>query len=432
MNQSLKTSSKLFQKLQDKLQQYDFIKNILVLMSGSSVALVIPFLVTPILTRFFSPEDFGIWGTYSAVVAIVAVIANGRYELTIILPKEEKDAFNLFSASLLISLIVAVLSGILVVFFGAHLSTYLEMPALTPWLSLVPIAVVLIAIRNAANYWHNRNKKFNILSTGKVVQSGTTAVSNLGIGKFWYFSGGLIISTLLGQFALAVYYLHRMKLKRLIPMISRSRMKALVYEYREFPFKSGAGIFFNILKEQAPVFLLAFYFDEVIVGFFALIVRLFGTPLTLVAGSIGQVYFQKINELVDNRKEVYGLFIKTSSRLFLLAILPVSVLLIWGESIFGFVFGDEWIEAGRILVIFTFYYAIRFIISSQSSILIVFKKLSTELLFNILAFVFQVISLIYGGLKGDYYLALSLMAISGSIMYIGLGVYFILFLRQDT
>jgi len=59
----------MFKRLKQKLDRNDFLKNIMVLLSGSSLALLIPFIITPILTRFFTPEDFGLWGTYSAIVA---------------------------------------------------------------------------------------------------------------------------------------------------------------------------------------------------------------------------------------------------------------------------------------------------------------------------------------------------------------------------
>lgn len=53
----------MLKKIKQKLDRNDFLKNIMVLLSGSSLALLIPFLITPILTCFFSPEDFGLWGT---------------------------------------------------------------------------------------------------------------------------------------------------------------------------------------------------------------------------------------------------------------------------------------------------------------------------------------------------------------------------------
>ena len=339
----------MFKRLKQKLDSNDFLKNIMVLLSGSSVALLIPFLITPILTRYFSPEDFGLWGTYSAIVAVCAVIANGRYELAILLPGKKEDAFNMFSGSLLIASILSLIILVLVYFFGNNVANVLDMPDIRNWLYLVPLSIMLIAIRQAANYWHNRHKSFKVLSVGKIIQSSSTATSNLSIGKFLYFSGGLIVSTIVGQFLLAVFYLKKMRLRELMPSFSFSRIKAVLYEYREFPLKSGAGIFLNILKEQAPIFLFAIYFDQALVGFYSLIIRLFGTPLALVAGSISQVYFQKAVELNKSKQSVLPLFLKTSSRLILVIILPLAALIIWGEQIFGFVFGEEWQEAGKIL-----------------------------------------------------------------------------------
>ncbi len=419
----------LINRVREKINQYDFLKNIIVLLSGSSIALLIPFIVTPILTRLFTPEDFGLWGTYSAVVAVCSVLANGRYELAILLPKTDGEAFNIFSGSLIISILVALVSFIIILFWGTGISESLNMPRLKNWLYFVPFALILIAIRQASNYWLNRHKRFKTLSYGKVVQSGTTACSNLSIGKFFYFSGGLIISTLIGQFALAIYYISQIKLKENIKRVSLDGIRKTLYSHRDFPLKSGPGILLNILKEQAPIFLFAYFFDATIVGFYSLIIRLFGVPLTLVAGSIGQVYFQKAVELNKKNENVYPLFWKTSSRLFLLLTLPVIAIMIWGEGIFSIVFGNEWLEAGKILVIFTIYYAIRFIVSAQSTLLIVFRKLTLEVIFNFTALVLQVASLIIGGLRNDYYLSFYLMSISGAVMYTLLGVYFWIYLK---
>jgi len=415
--------------LKNKLNKYDFIKNILVLLSGSSVALLISFLITPIISRFFTPEDFGLWGTYSAIVGLFAVIANGRYELALLLPKKDSEAFNMFAGSILISIFLALLSLILIIFFGNYLCNTLNVKGLYNWLFLIPFVIVILAIQQASNYWLNRKKRFKALSAGRVVQSSSTATLNLSIGKFLYFPGGLIFSTVIGQLALSVFYIKKIKIGEYLKYLSLSEIKEVLYKYREFPFKSGIGIFLNIAKEQAPIFLLAYYFDNVIVGFYTLIIRLFGVPLALVASSIGQVYYQKANEMNKNGNSVLPLFVKTSTRLILALIIPVIVVVIWGEQLFPIIFGDEWAEAGKILVIFSFYYAIRFVVSSQSSLLLVFKKLTIEVIFNFLALSLQITSLVIGGLQDDYYLSLYLIAISGSFMYFALGIYFLVFLK---
>lgn len=422
--------NRLSSSINNRFAGNSFLKNIVVLLSGSSVSFAITFLITPVLTLFFTPEDFGLWGMYNAVVSICVVMANGRYELALMLPKEDQKAFNLFAGSMLIALGVSLLTLILSLSFGPQLCHKLEMPELVNWLYIIPFAVIAIAFTQAGNYWHNRNKKFGVLSAGKIVQSASTAGSNLLIGKFAYFSGGLIVSTVIGQTLLALYYAARMKVAGLIPQVTWKGIREELYNYRSFPVKSGTGIFLNIVKEQVPVFILAYYFDAAIVGYYSFIIRLFSVPLTLVAGSIGQVYFQKAVEMNNSNRPILPMYRKTTWNLFLLTILPVALLMLFGPWLFTLIFGNEWTVAGDFLVIFAIYYAVRFVVSSQSALLIVFKKLDIEVGFNFIALILQVASIVIGGLQNDYYLSLYLMAITGSLIYGALGIYFWFYLKQ--
>lgn len=419
-----------FKSLINKLYQNDFIKNIFILLSGSSIALVIPILLMPIIARFFSPEDFGLWGTFSAIVGLFAVIANGRYEFALLLPEEEKDAANLFWGSLIITLLLSALSFILILVFGHWLCDTINNERLYKWLYIIPFSIIIIAIQQAGNYWLNRHKEFKTMSSGRVIQSSSTAFLNIGIGKFLYFPSGLIISTLIGQTLLSVFYLWKIKIRKIYNQFSFSGAKEMLYKYREYPFKSGPGIFINILKEQAPIFLLGYYFNDATVGFYSLIIRIFGAPLSLVAGSIGQVYYQKAVEMHKNNGSVIKLFVKTTSRLVLLLILPTIAIFIWGEQIFQIFFGDEWKEAGKILAAFSIYYSVRFVVSSQSSLLLVFNKLTVEVLFNIIALILQISALVIGGFYKDFNLTIYLIAISGILMYSGLGGYLFLMLKR--
>ncbi len=406
-------------------------KNIAILLSGSTLALVFPLLVTPMISRFFTPQDFGLWGTYSAIVGLFVVIANGRYEFALLLPDDEHEASNLFIGSVIISVFMAILSLVLVFFFGEYLSLKLGMPALAPWLYLLPPSILIIALQQSGNYWLNRKRNYKAMSTGRVVQSVSTATLNVGLGKWAYFPGGLIVATLIGQVLLSIFYLVKIKVNKLFRSFNWPVVKAMLYKYREYPFKSGPGIFINILKEQAPIFLFAYYFDETRVGFYALIIRVFGAPLSVVAGSIGQVYYQKaVDFKKNNPRRVFELFTKTTSRMLLFLVLPILSILIFGDEIFPLIFGDQWSDAGIVFSAFSVYYGFRFVVSSQSSLLLVFNKLGAELIFNIIALVLQVACLVVGGMLNDFNLAIYSIAVTGSMMYIGLGVYLYVYLKK--
>ena len=49
----------------------DFIKNIIKLLTTTSVAQLIPLLITPVLTQYFTAEDFGTYGLYISICTIL-------------------------------------------------------------------------------------------------------------------------------------------------------------------------------------------------------------------------------------------------------------------------------------------------------------------------------------------------------------------------
>ena len=55
-----------------------FVRNVVTLMTGTAIAQAIPILISPILTRLYTPNEFGILALYMAVVSVVAIIVTGR------------------------------------------------------------------------------------------------------------------------------------------------------------------------------------------------------------------------------------------------------------------------------------------------------------------------------------------------------------------
>ena len=77
----------------------EFTRNVLTLMTGTTIAQAIPIAISPILTRLYTPKDFGVLALFVAITSIFGSIANGRYELAIMLPKKDEDAINIFAST---------------------------------------------------------------------------------------------------------------------------------------------------------------------------------------------------------------------------------------------------------------------------------------------------------------------------------------------
>ena len=87
----------------------EFIRSVGVLAGGTAVAQLIPVLITPVLTRLWSPEAFGGLATYIAVVSILGMVSLGRLDMALMLPKKNDDALRIIEFSLLISITFALL-----------------------------------------------------------------------------------------------------------------------------------------------------------------------------------------------------------------------------------------------------------------------------------------------------------------------------------
>jgi len=168
----------------NKIGQTPFTKNILVLMSGTTTAQIISLLVTPILTRLFSPEEFGNYALFITITSILSILISLRYELAIMLPKEEKDARSIVKLSLIISLIISSFLIIIIFVFNKQISILLSLEALHNWLYAVPVLLLSMGIYQIFNNYNNRINNYKDISKGIVLLSASSSSMNRN-GKQW-------------------------------------------------------------------------------------------------------------------------------------------------------------------------------------------------------------------------------------------------------
>ena len=73
------------------------------LVTGTIIAQAVGICLTPVITRIFSPEIYGVASVFISIVSIQTVISCMRYELAILLPKNQKEAGGCFLPVLLFS-----------------------------------------------------------------------------------------------------------------------------------------------------------------------------------------------------------------------------------------------------------------------------------------------------------------------------------------
>ena len=402
------------------LRNNRFVKNVALLLSGNVIGQLIPILASVLLTRLYSPNDFAVLAYFLTVTGIISVIAGGRYEIAIMLPKENVKANALYFVSIGFTFLFTLLVTLLCFLFGEKFALVFKAEELTEFIYLIPLSILLIGLYQSANFYSNRLSSYKLMSATVVSRSFFTSSTNILIGWMKLIPGGLIIGTLVGQFIAAVV-LTLGSIKELLKEIPSSKdMLSVLKEYKDFPLKNGVSIFFNLLANQLPILLIGYLFqNNDVVGWYALVLRVLNLPLMTIGKSVSQVFYQQTNQ--NEKSSHRNLFVKTSKALFVLILIPALALLFAGPQLFGFIFGKTWVISGYYAQIFILFYVLRFVFSPQSTLLISSGRLKTELVFNLSFFFFQILSVIVGYKMGDYEYSFIFMAVTGFLHFLILG-----------
>ncbi len=396
----------------------EFSRNVLTLMTGTTIAQAIPIAISPILTRIYTPEDFGVFALYMSATSLFSVLATGKYELAIMLPKKNEDSIYIAVLSIIIAVTICSVLFVLILFFGDSMVKIFSNKDISTWLYWVPISILLTSIYQSLNFLNIRNKEYKTTSTSKVLQSSMTSFTNVSTGLFGIHKVGLIIGYIVGQFLGSIYLLYIAYKNRylVIHKFNYLKMIGLAKKYDKFPKLVTLTGFLNISSMQAPIIILTAFFTLKIVGFYSFAERILALPIALIGNSIGQVFFQKMSKLNLTEERAY-FFQSTLNKLLAIGI-PLFVLIIFfGDKIFSFAFGDQWIIAGQYAQILSIWLAAVFIVSPLSQLYNIMNKQHLFLKLNLLGFILRALSLVVGALFFNDKITLYLFSMSGVFIW---------------
>ncbi|BEE04066.1 lipopolysaccharide biosynthesis protein [Aeromonas veronii] len=369
----------------NKINNNVFIKNVLTLMAGTVIAQAVPIAIIPILTRIFTPEDFGLLAVYSAVVSILGSIVAGRYEVAILLPENDEDARVLLQVSVLVAAIVSLTIYVPVSIFNSEISRFLGNDDIAMWLYLIPISVFVTAFYQALTYWNNRGGRFKTTALSRVVQSLFQGSAQTSLG-FVQLLGGLIWGQLIGLFLGMAYLLKKDRADKLIlDNIESNKIKEQIKKYQKYPKYGVFGALCDASAIQMPVLMLTKFYSSSVTGMFSLTFRILNIPASIISSAIAQVLFKKVVEISHSEPEKLNKYIIKLFILLFITYLPiVPILFIWGEPLFSLVFGQQWGQAGVYAGYLVIAVAIRFSVSPLSAVLGLEQNIKMGVLWQVL------------------------------------------------
>ena len=395
----------------------EFSRNVLTLMTGTTIAQAIPIAISPILTRIYTPEDFGVFALFVAITSVFSVVASGRYELALMLPRKEEDAINIFALGMGILILLTLLLLFFLFLFDSHIINMLENNEIEYWLYFIPVAVFFIGLFNLLNYYNNRQQNYKDIAHATIIKSVILAIVQLIMGIFKMGSSGLISGQIISSFFANVHlFKNIIKDKVLLAKINKAKMVALAKRYKDFPKYQAPHAMLNTFSSQIPVYMFTPFFGLTAVGLYALSTRIVFAPLMILAGASAKVYNQKVTEIYNDKGDAYGFTVRLLKSLIKKIIVPFALFVIFAPDIFAFVFGEAWREAGIYTQILSPWLLMVFVVATISFIPSLLNMQKKAFMIEILYTLFRVIAIGIGLLSQNILIALAGYSIVGFLM----------------
>lgn len=330
-----------------------FVKDSGTLLSGNVLAQGISFAAYLVLSRLFTPDDFGLYNIFYSYIEVLIILSTCKYELAIVAADTNLEAAQLQRLTLRLNAAVSALLltvALILVLLGLHPQ---KLPAML--LLLIPFMVFFCGTTRVYNFVFNRHSRFAPIAASEVV----TSLSGVGLKILMGLLNGLCpvlhiiglpLGTILGKVAGNSYLRLRMKsLSRpnLNARMTRQTVRNLNAKHRNFPLYVMPKELVSSFSANLPFMWLGIYFDNALIGLFSLALTFTMRPLGIVANGFEKVFYSSASEKV-RRHQPLGHDIRkflTTLNLFTLPLLLVGFF--FSESIFTFLFGAKWVGTGH-------------------------------------------------------------------------------------
>lgn len=352
-----------------------FGRHVFTLMSGSAVAQVLMFGLSPILTRLYKPEDFGALALYTSILFISAPLVSARYEMAIVPATDKDEAFGLLLLCCALAVAFGLASSLLAL---PKVLTSIGLAALQRYVWLIPFSVTVTGLFQAVRQYCIRDKEFHRLSLSQVYQSGSSVAVQIGVGAILASPWGLLLGQLTGTL------ISTCTIGRNIGIAWRTwhsqhtgqqieTLWTLANRHKRHPAFLPWGGLVDAVAQRLPVLVLSGFYGPYFLGLYAVADRIIRTPVSLIGQNCAPVLFQKMSEQ-RTKARITSVLAKWGVGMSVFFTLPAVVLYFASRYLFAVVFGKTWVEAGALSVVLIPIYWGSLVVSPVSGLLIIANR----------------------------------------------------------
>ena len=411
------------------------LKPLATLLSGSVLAQGITLGAYLILTRVYTPADFGAFNIFYSYIEVLIILSTCKYELAPVIAESDREASAVSRFALRLNVIVSLVIFVIIVVLNFFHVLPGKLQSIG-WITvLIPFMVFFCGTTRVYSALFNRFRKF-----GQIVWSDTTisfsgALLKIVLGLVGSMHAiGLPLGTVLGQAAGNINYLTNLRKLGLPKDVGRSEQYSAARKFRKFPFFTASKDFVDSISTNLPFIWLAaaIVVSDAQIGLYGLALTFTWRPVNVFNTAAERVLYVEIGERLRKRQPIGRIIVRFVLGVSLFTLPVFALLYVYAEPLFRFVFGSEWTGSAP------YFHALlpwMWILLAANSLLAVpyaLSKQQGEFVFSLVALVLRVIGLGIGILNKNFLLAIQLFA-AASLLVVVLRLvwYAILLYRHD-
>jgi O-antigen/teichoic acid export membrane protein len=406
-----------------------FLRGVVVLAGGGALAQILPVVMTPVLTRLYSPSDMGLLALYTSFIGFATAGVALGYSMAIISANSDYDAADLVVISGIVAVPISIIGG--VTLFLLTSKNWLGFGQLPFFASgAMVLSLILTGMYVTLRLWLVRFDQYSAISVATITQSVARVCLQIVFGLGGLGGVGLIGGEVVGR-GVGLRQMWResnVRIRRLSGTSDRNRIWATAITYRKFPLLSAPSSLLNSLAIALPIPLISSGFDIDAAGQFSVASRILLLPLALIGASIGDVFHSRIFRLsVGSPALALPLLLRTFGTLLAIGSVPMAIVAVFGDTLWPAILGEEWATSGRIAAVITPWALMQFVVSPVSRVVAVYRGQEFKLVVDILS-----LSAIIGVMRVAKVVGWSLVqtsAVLGITQAIIYGLYFLLLIQ---
>lgn len=319
----------------------------------------IAFATLPVLSRMYTPSEFGSFSVLLAIGAVLAPVAMLRLDQATLLPTNDRELRSIILAACFSALLISLAATLILIIvqaenllnIEARLIDYVATGGVTYFAAMTLVLTRLLL----------RDSQYLRISGRTLLQSllintlpmGFAAVPGRGFN-------GLLIGNAAGVLVAATTLLPSNQ--RYFKWTSWSEIRHVIRKYWRFPVVFAPTSLAQLSVQQAPLIIVSAMFGAAVGGQLGMAERLASLPVSILGMAIGSTIEAEFSRHIREAKGGFqALFVKYSGVLALAGIGILVGFALAGQMLTEWFLGSEWKLAGSIIVMLGPLMAIRMV-----------------------------------------------------------------------